>query len=112
VDDSWLLTQWFTTTNDEAGWFMEQQLRPSPLKAVNADPYYQQQTSLWPDIAKLLPATIPVGPTPVDPQVQKLLGTMMGDVAAKKAEPQAALDNTQKQAQALLDQWYAQHPNA
>jgi len=112
VDDSWLLTQWFTTTNDEAGWFMEQQLRPSPLKAVNADPYYQQQTSLWPDIAKLLPATIPVGPTPVDPQVQKLLGTMMGDVAAKKAEPQAALDNTQKQAQALLDQWYAQHPTS
>ncbi|HEV7216075.1 MAG TPA: extracellular solute-binding protein [Chloroflexota bacterium] len=112
VDDSWLLTQWFTTTKDEAGWFMEQQLRPSPLQAVNADPYYQQQTVLWPDIAKLLPATIPVGPTPVDPQVQKLLGAMMSDVLAKKVDPKAALDNTQKQAQALLDKWYADHPGA
>lgn len=112
VDDSWLLTQWFTTTKDEAGWFMEQQLRPSPLQAVNADPYYHQQTAQWPDIAKLLPATIPVGPTPVDPQVQKLLGTMMSDVLARKVDPKAALDNTQKQAQALLDKWYADHPGA
>lgn len=112
VDDSWLLTQWFTATKDEAGWFMEQQLRPSPVKAVNADPYYQQQTDQWPDIAKLLPATISVGPTPVDTAVQKLLGVMMAEVSAKKGEPKAVLDNTQKQAQALLDKWYADHPGA
>jgi len=112
ADDSWLLTQWYTTTKDEAGWFMQQQLRPSPLKAVNDDPYYQQQTEHWPEIVSLLPATVPVGPTPVDPAVQKLLGTMMGDVAAKKVEPKAALETTQQQAQALLDKWYADHPGA
>jgi len=111
VDDSWLLTQYYTLTKD-AGTFVEQQLRPSPLKAINADPYYQQQTALWPDIVKILPETVAVGPTPVDPQVGKLIATMMTDVIAKKVDPRSALDNTQKQAQALLDQWYTQHPNA
>lgn len=109
VDDAWLLTQWYTMSQD-AGWFMQQQLRPSPLKAVNADPYYQQQTARWPEIVKLLPDTVAVGPTPVDPQVNKLFGTMMGDIIAKKVDPKAALETTQKQAQALLDQWYARHP--
>ena len=38
--EAWLLTQYLSATKEGGGWFMQEQVRPSPIKAVNKSPVY------------------------------------------------------------------------
>src|SRR5207249_12231724 len=83
--ESWRLTTWLSATKEAAGWFMQQQLRPSPMKEVNEDKYYTEKLPVaWPQLLKAMAKDVAVPITPVDGEIDKILGQVMTDMAAKK----------------------------
>ncbi len=47
------------------------------------------------------------GVTPAWPDIRTIMGKMVGDVGAGKQSPKDGLDDAAKQAQLLLDQYFA-----
>jgi ABC-type glycerol-3-phosphate transport system substrate-binding protein len=106
--ESWLLTHWLSATKEAAGWFMMQQLRPSPMKEVNEDPFYRQAApNVWPQLLKAMEKDVPVPITPVDDEIDKVLNQAMADVAAKKAPARDALREAATGVQRELDAFWA-----
>jgi len=102
--EAWQLAQWLSATKEAAGWFMVQQVRPSPIKAVNESP---DLTSLpnW-DVIKQALATDTLAPvTPMDPDIDKLTANAILDVY-KGTAPKDAVAAAQRAAQRLLDEFW------
>ena len=84
---------------------MEQQVRPSPIKAVNESPALKALPH-W-DVIKQALATDTLAPTtPVDPEIDKLTAKAMLDVYAGTA-PREAVSFAQREGQRLLDEFWA-----
>ena len=109
--EGWLLTKWLSATKEAAGWFMQQQLRPSPMKEVNEDKYYLEKLpTTWPQVLKVMQKDVAVPITPVDAEIDKVLGTAMNDVAAKKGAIRDLVRQAQLDVQRELDTFWARQP--
>ncbi|HEU5317347.1 MAG TPA: extracellular solute-binding protein [Chloroflexota bacterium] len=108
ASEGWLLTRWLSTTKEAAGWFMQQQLRPSPMREVNEDKYYLEKLPVaWPQVLKVMQKDTAVPITPVDAEIDKVLGTAMNDVAAKKGAIRDIVRQAQTDVQRELDTFWA-----
>ena len=106
--EGWLLTKWLSATKEAAGWFMQQQLRPSPMKEVNEDKYYHEKLpTTWPQVLKVMQKDVAVPITPVDAEIDKVLGTAMSDIAAKKGAIRDIVRQAQADVQRELDTFWA-----
>jgi ABC-type glycerol-3-phosphate transport system substrate-binding protein len=103
--ESWLLLRHLCATKEAAGWFMVQQVRPSPIKAVNESPDLTQLPN-W-DVIKQALATDTLAPvTPMDPDIDKLTSQAILDVYGGKP-PKDAVSFAQQSGQRLLDEFWA-----
>jgi len=110
-DEAWQLVKWLTTDLEDIGacWFLQQQQRPSPL--VDCDGYLKDgvthpraQSIL--DIAALdNVATI----SPVQPQADVIINTMVDDVLFGDKSIEDALADTEAEIQALLDEFWSEY---
>lgn len=102
----WL--QKITYDEDGGGWFMMQQGRPSPIKAVNEDPSFYEVNPHWDKVLKSLESDVSVQILPVHAQVRDIVtqgvqAAMFGD-----ASPAEALTRAAEQAQAVVDSYWSQ----
>jgi len=108
-DDSWELVEWLCHEPSAAGWFMQQQGRPSPLKAVNEDRfYYNEFPGTWPAILEMVENAVRIPITPASTEVDRVVGQALEEVAYGTRQPQEALEWAATEAQALLDEAWAQ----
>ncbi|MFN3979047.1 MAG: extracellular solute-binding protein [Caldilinea sp.] len=102
----WL--QKITYDEDGGGWFMMQQGRPSPIKAVNEDPSFYEVNPHWDKVLKSLESDVSVQILPIHAQVRDIVtqgvqAAMFGD-----ASPAEALARAAEQAQAVVDSYWSQ----
>lgn len=102
----WL--QEITYEEESAGWFVRQQGRPSPIKAVNEDPSYYEVNPHWDKVLKSLESDVSVQILPVHAQVRDIVtqgvqAAMFGD-----ASPADALARAVEQAQSVVDGYWSQ----
>jgi ABC-type glycerol-3-phosphate transport system substrate-binding protein len=110
ANESWLLIDWLCATTEAAGWFMIQQLRPSPMKAVNQDrAYLDKLPTVWPELLQVLSKDVPVPITPVDGDISKILGQMLTEAAANKGSATDLVHQAATQSQQQLDMFWAKH---
>ncbi len=101
----WL--QEITYEPDSAGWFVEQQGRPSPIKAVNDQQSFYDVNPHWDKVLMSLASDISVAILPVHARVrdianQGVQAAMFGDASAADA-----LATATEQAQAVVDEYWA-----
>jgi ABC-type glycerol-3-phosphate transport system substrate-binding protein len=106
--ESWLLVKWLSATKEAAGWFMQQQLRPSPMKEVNEDKYYVEKLpTAWPHLLKAMQKDVAVPITPVDGEIDKVLGQLMTDVDQTKGSLRELVRQAATDVQRELDTFWA-----
>jgi ABC-type glycerol-3-phosphate transport system substrate-binding protein len=106
--ESWLLTHWLSATKEAAGWFMQQQLRPSPMKEVNEDKYYVESLGqAWTQMLRGLERDIPFPITPVDAEIDAALDKMVSGVLAGQTPARDGVQGVAQEVQRLLDDFWA-----
>jgi len=106
--ESFLLTKWLSATKEAAGWFMQQQLRPSPMREVNEDRYYVEKLPVaWPQLLKAMEKDVPVPITPADGELDRVLGQLMTDVGAKNGAVRDLIRQAAADCQRELDTFWA-----
>jgi ABC-type glycerol-3-phosphate transport system substrate-binding protein len=106
--ESWLLVKWLSATKEAAGWFMQQQLRPSPMKEVNEDRFYLEKLpTAWPQLLKAMQKDVAVPITPIDADIDRILGQAMNDIAAKKGAVRDIVRQAATDVQRELDTFWA-----
>ncbi|MBI3973024.1 MAG: extracellular solute-binding protein [Chloroflexi bacterium] len=103
--ESWLLTQYLSATKEGAGWFMQEQVRPSPIRAVNESPVYRDLPH-WDMIKAGLVSDIIVAQTPMDLEIDTLTAKAVTEVYQGKTLPKEALQFAQREGQRLLDEFW------
>jgi multiple sugar transport system substrate-binding protein len=91
--------------------FFLAQGRPTPVKKFNERPEFKQASPYFDVLNYTLANQSLAGVTPAWPDIRTLLGKMESDIGAGKQSPKDGLDETAKQAQVLLDQYYASRPS-
>jgi ABC-type glycerol-3-phosphate transport system substrate-binding protein len=104
--ESWLLLHYLSAAREGGGWFMQEQVRPSPIRAVNEDPSYNDLPH-WDVIKRGLAADRLVPVTPMDPEIDKLTATMVTEVYQGKTPLKEALAFAQREGQRILDEFWA-----
>ncbi|NOZ28539.1 MAG: ABC transporter substrate-binding protein [Chloroflexi bacterium] len=107
-EEAWLLVKWLTTEKDGACWFLQQQKRPSPLKYCNEDPASGEGNPLWNDILSVMSQDVWVPITPVQPQIQQIIGQMTEEATYGVRTPEEALQWGAEEAQRVLDEYWAE----
>jgi multiple sugar transport system substrate-binding protein len=108
-DDSWLLVKWLTHEPSAAGWFMQQQGRPSPLKGVNEDQYYYDTfPDTWPAVLEMAINAVRIPITPASTEVDRVVGQALEEVAYGTRDLAEALEWAEGEAQELLDEAWAE----
>ena len=101
----WL--QEITYEPDSAGWFVQQQGRPSPIKSVNEDQSFYDVNPHWDKVLLSLASDVSVAILPVHARVSDIAGqgvqaAMFGDAPVAEALAAAV-----EQAQAVVDEYWA-----
>ena len=104
--EAWLLTQYLSATKEGGGWFMQEQVRPSPIKAVNESPVYNDLPH-WNVIKQALSTDILMAATPLDTELDTLTAAAVTDVYQGKSAPKDALSFAQREGQRRLDEFWA-----
>jgi len=108
-DESWKLVEWLTHEPTAAGWFMQEQGRPSPLKAVNEDPvYYEKFPDTWPVILKMVESAIRVPITPATVEVDRTVSQALEEVVYGERDAKDGLEWAANECQALLDEAWSE----
>lgn len=100
--------QKITYDEDGGGWFVKQQGRPSPLKAVNEDPSYYETNPHWDKVLKSLESDVSVQILPVHAQVRDVVGQAVQAALFGDASPVEALAQAAQQAQSIVDGYWSQ----
>ena len=101
----WALTEWLTHEPTAACWFMQQQGRPSPLKACNEDKYYYDTyPTTWPVVVEMLDLAIQIPLTTVHTELIARITQMMEEINFGVKTPEEGLAWAEKECQALLDE--------
>jgi multiple sugar transport system substrate-binding protein len=104
--EAWLLLQHLSATKEAAGWFMQEQVRPSPIKAVNESAVYNDLPH-WDAIKRALASDTLAAQTPLDVELDTLTATAVTEVYGGKTAPKDALAFAQREAQRRLDEFWA-----
>jgi len=109
VEDSWRLVEWLGHEPSASCWFMQQQGRPSPLRSCNEDDwYYEEFPDTWPDVVKAIDRDAYIPLTPANPEIQSVLSQAIEEAVNDVRKPKDALDWAAEEAQALLDEAWAE----
>ncbi|MEZ4865488.1 MAG: ABC transporter substrate-binding protein [Caldilineaceae bacterium] len=106
-EEAWLLTSWLTTEMDGACWFLQEQQRPSPLKACNEDPASAEGNQYWDQIIDVMSQDVWVPISPVQPQVEQILAQMTEEAYFGVRTPEEAINWAAEEIQGLLDEFWA-----
>jgi ABC-type glycerol-3-phosphate transport system substrate-binding protein len=90
--------------------FFLAQGRPTPVKKHNERPEFRQTSPYFDVLMHTLHNQALAGVTPAWPEIRALVGKMVADVGAARQAPKDGLDESAKQAQLLLDQYFASRP--
>ena len=85
---------------------MQEQVRPSPIKAVNESPAYNDLPH-WDVIKKALASDMLVAQTPAGPEIDILTAQAVTDVYQGKTAPKDAVAFAQREGQRRLDEFWA-----
>jgi multiple sugar transport system substrate-binding protein len=105
-NEAWMLTQYLSATKEGGGWFMQEQIRPSPIKAVNESPVYNDLPH-WNVIKQALASDILMAATPLDTELDTLTATAVSEVYQGKSAPKDAIAFAQREGQRRLDEFWA-----
>ncbi len=99
--------QEITYEPDSAGWFVEQQGRPSPIKSVNESQSFRDVNPHWDKVLESLASDVSVAILPVharitDTVTQAVQAAMFGDASVADA-----LATATQQAQTIVDEYWA-----
>lgn len=100
--------QKITYDEDGGGWFVMQQGRPSPIKAVNEDPSYYDVNPHWDKVLKSLESDVSVQILPVHAQVRDAINQGVQAALFGDASPADALAQAAQQAQSIVDTYWSE----
>ena len=107
-DAAWELVEWLSHEPTASCWFMQQQGRPSPLKACNEDPYYYDTfPTTWPTVVKMVDTAVRIPLTPANPEIEQRMTQALEEAAYGVKTPAEALEWAAEEGQALLDEVWA-----
>lgn len=87
--------------------FLFAQSRPSPVKACNENPAYYDVNPYWATVLEGLATDTPVAITPVQGQLAEILNNHVEEAFFGVKSAEEALADAQAEAQALLDEFWA-----
>ncbi len=90
-----------------ACWFMQQQARPSPLKACNEDPVYYELNPAWDNVKRALESDVALPVVPPQSRILEIVSEYVDLAVFGELSPQEALDAAAEEAQAVLDEYWA-----
>jgi len=96
-----------TYDEDGAGWFMMEQGRPSPIRAVNEDPMYYDVNPEWDVVLQSLENDISVPLFPDHARVRDVVDQAVEAALFGDMTPEEALNNAAEQGQAILDEYWS-----
>lgn len=106
--ESWQLVKWLSATKEASGWFMQQQLRPSPMREVNEDKYYTEKLPVaWPQLLRAMQKDVAVPITPIDGEINQVLTKLMADVDTKQGAIRDLVRQAHTDVQRELDTFWA-----
>lgn len=97
------------TYDDDGCWFMQQQARPSPLKACNQAQQYYDANIHWDKVLKTLETDVSVQILPVHARVRDIIGQGVQSAMFGEKTPAQALADAGKEAQAVVDEYWSAH---
>ena len=97
-----------TYEEEGGGWFMKEQGRPSPIKAVNEDPEFYEVNPRWDVVLQSLESDVSVQIPPVHARIRDFVNQAVESALFGDATPEEALNQAAEQAQAVLDEYWSQ----
>jgi ABC-type glycerol-3-phosphate transport system substrate-binding protein len=102
--------QWIkkiTYDMDGGCWFMQEQLRPSPIIECNEDPIYYDANPHWDKVMQSLESDVSVDILPVHTRVRDAVAQGVQSALFGDATPEEALEQAATQAQAIIDEYWS-----
>lgn len=96
-----------TYDEDGAGWFMMEQGRPSPIRAVNENPMYYEVNPEWDVVLESLENDVSVPLFPDHTRVRDIVDQAVEAALFGEMTPEEALNDAAEQAQAILDEYWS-----
>ncbi len=99
--------QKITYEEDGAGWFMMEQGRPSPIRAVNQNEMYYEVNPSWDVVLESLERDVSVPLFPDHVRVRDMVNQAVEAALFGEMTPEEALNDAAEQAQVLLDEYWS-----
>ena len=96
-----------TYDEDGGGWFMMEQGRPSPIRAVNENEMYYEVNPDWDVVLESLENDVSVPLFPDHTRVRDIVEQAVEAALFGEMTPQEALDDAAEQSQAILDEYWS-----
>ena len=96
-----------TYDEDGGGWFMMEQGRPSPIRAVNEDPSYYEVNPAWDTVLKSMESDISVQIFPEHARVRDIVDRAVEAALFGDMTPEEALNDAAEQSQTILDDFWS-----
>lgn len=106
-DLAWELLEWLTLKEETAGKFMILQDRASPVIEFSRNPIYWEINPYWNVVIEALTRSAQLQMYPYTYDVAVLFGNALRDAMRGDKAPQAALVEAARQAQAMVDEYWA-----
>ena len=103
---AYLFVDWITTKEQAAGWFMLEQMRPSPVKEFNENPLYWEINPNWDAVLEALEADVSIPISPVHLQIKSVITQMLEMASYGQRTPEQALEWAHEEAQMILDDYW------
>lgn len=87
--------------------FLYEQNRPSPVKACNENPGYYGENPYWDKVLEGFEHVVSVPITPVEAEVQDVLGLALEEAFYEVKTPKEALDEAAETCQGILDEFWS-----
>ena len=86
---------------------MQEQLRPSPIRACNEDPLYYEANPHWDKVLLSLESDVSVNILPVHTRVRDAVAQGVQSAMFGDASPEEALAQAATQAQSIIDEYWS-----
>ena len=96
-----------TYDEDGGGWFMMEQGRPSPIRAVNENSMYYEVNPEWDVVLESLENDVSVALFPDHVRVRDIVNQAVEAAMFDEMTPEEALNDAAEQAQAILDEYWS-----
>lgn len=106
ADAAWEWVKYITAGEGNLNFF-KGQLRPSPVRKFNEDPFFAQNNPHWSVVQEILKTSTQYPLTGVQAQLNKAIADMQEEALMKKKTPAQAVQDAATATQKLLDEWNA-----